>query len=219
MKNLFKWTSLLLVAILVLNVSCDEDSPNPVDNTPDPTGKWVLVSAELIDGNSATPDVAEDLVVSNVLGPGEATIPVGDTQTTLALLTGFLLNAACEDVTAEPDGYFLELTTEGSDNKLYFGCLDGMNESKEESGSWNIIDNGDNTYNIVLTVAVGDASLPINFVNFVVAPGKVSFSGTAVGFPYVKDGLVDIGDLINPDDPTSVNLQVITTDMQFVPLP
>lgn len=214
MKKLFKWSTLLLAATVLFQVSCDNTSDPVPEALPDPTGKWFLSSTTLVDGDASTTDI-DDLVVSNALGQGPATIEAGDTQLTFLLISGFLLNAACDEAALDADGYFLELTKEDGVQKLYFGCIVGTNVTSTESGSWSLVKDGD-SYTITLNVAVGGTTLPINFVNFELAASTTSFTGTAVGYPMVKDALVDIGTPL-PDE--SLNIQFLIADMEYIKLP
>lgn len=212
MKNLLKWAAFLLVATLLFQ-SCDEEDPVEPDPLPDPTGQWVLTAATLVDGNVSTPETADPLVVQNAAGPGMALeVPVGDSQLTLGLITNFLLGAACETPTAS-SSYYLELTAETIDGNevrtLYFGCVDGSSDVKEESGSWTVVENADGSYTITLVVSVAGTDLPIAFNNFVLNASSTQFSGTAVGYPMVADAASDIG-------PT--NIQFLVADMTFTAL-
>jgi hypothetical protein len=69
-----------------------------IANIPDPTGKWALTSATLVDGNAGTAD-ADPLVIANLdlIGMPDEPIPVGDVVRATTLVSGSLADLACAD--------------------------------------------------------------------------------------------------------------------------
>jgi hypothetical protein len=201
MKNALKLSSLLLVGMVLFQISCNKDEPAPVDNTPDPVGKWALQSATLVTPNP--------LVVNNFPTPGSPgmEIPAGDTQTTTALVGGALAGTVCEQQASFPS-FYLELT---SDGKLTFYCPDEGTVSTDNN-TWVVLENPTTAgeYSLTLSVVVGGVTLPITIKNLVVASDGSQLTGTAEGYPMVQDIALPIG----PD-----NIQFISTDMVFVDVP
>jgi len=201
MKNVFKLSTLLLVFFIFGQVACNKGTdPAPEPEKPDPTGKWALKSAKLVE-----PD---PLVITNFTTDGQnfmtLEIPAGDTQNTTMLVGGALAGAACQD----PNNYaqfHLELTSAG---RLLFNCP--PENVSEDSGSWSVIKDADGNYTIInLSVNVGDSGIPVQITveNFQMAADGKSFTGTAKGYPMVKDFITPIG----PD-----NIQFLTSDLEFV---
>ena len=196
MKNLFKWTTLLVALTVIFQISCGEDE-DPTPSLPDPTGKWVLSSATLV-----SPD---PLVIKNFTTDGEnfqdLSIDAGasSTQMTTLLVSGALAGRAC----ADPDNYstfYLELT---SDGKLIFTC---PNESVAEEGGSYVVLESDGEYSITLNVSAAGTTLPITVSDFVLAEDKSTFTGTASGYPMVVDFTQEL---------SQENLQFLSTTMVF----
>ncbi len=196
MKNLYKLSSLLLVALLVFQLSCSEDETPAPDNTSSPVGEWTLATATLVDGNAQTTDVAEDLTVANYpVNP----IPVGDVQNTSVLVGGALAKRVCEE-TANFGGFYIELATNG---KLIFYCP--AEEVVDDSGSWTISEQ-DGSYTVSLNVTTDAGPFSIFVTDFEVAADGSTMTGRATNYPMVQDLAGDLA---------LDNLQVIVVDLAF----
>ena len=195
MKNLFKWSSYLLAAALIINVACSDDEEPAPDNTPQVAGEWVFATATLVDGAALTPD-AEDLTVANLPG---SPISVGDVQTTSVLVGGVLAGAACTDLTMT-DGFYIELT---ETNGLNFYCP--LTEEVNEEGSWNLIED-DGSYTLALSVDIDGTgvTIPVTGIQVIENSASKAMTGQAVGFPVPADVALPIG---------IDNIQFITVDL------
>jgi hypothetical protein len=209
MKNTFKLSSLLFIGVILFQVSCSEDPVTPpVDNTPNPVGKWQMVSATLVDGNAQTAE-AEPLVIANLplAGLPDGPIPVGDVQITSALVGGALAGTTCDDP-ASYASFFVELVEGGN---LSFQCPDESAINPNDN-KWVVLEDSANpgVYSLTLTVVVGGTALPITIINFEISADGSTFTGTAAGYPMVNDITMPIG---------TANIQFITTDLIFKSIP
>jgi hypothetical protein len=180
-------------------------------NTPDVAGKWQLSSATLVDGNGQTTD-ADNLVIQNFTTNGvdffELTVPVGDVQTTTALVGGFFADQACADP-ASYASFFIELTNL---NRLMFNCPDEAIAIDRGTWVFSQDNNGDFTIMVWSIILDGLAiPVPIIFENIILSADGMTFSGRVAGFPMVKDFSLPITE--------PGNLQTITTDMIFTKIP
>ncbi len=200
MKNVFKLSTLLLVFFIFGQVACNKGTdPAPEPEKPDPTGKWALKSATLVEPDTL---YIQNFPMDTMLIT--LPIPAGDTELTTMLVGGALAGAACQDPTNYSQ-FNLELTADG---KLLFNCP--PESITEESGTWSVIKDADGNYTIInLSVNVGDSGIPVQITveNFKMAADGKSFTGTAKGYPMVKDFITPIG----PD-----NIQFLTSDLEFV---
>ena len=208
MKNAFKLSSLLLISVVLFQLSCSDDPAPPVDNTPNPTGKWQLATATLVDGNVGTA-VPEPLVILNAVLAGlPESIPVGDVVSTTTVVGGALAGPVCEDVPAGIATFYIDLV---ADNTITFNCpAEGVIST--DPNTWVVVEDPNNagSYSITLTVVVGGTALPITIVDFEISADGNTFTGRAIGYPMVANILEPIG-------PT--NIQFISTDMVFTALP
>ncbi len=210
MKNVFKLSSLLVVVLVLFQFSCKEEE-TPVEPTiPDPSGKWALTSATLVDGNSAT-ETADSLIVQNFTTDGQTfftlKLPVGEMETTSALVGGALAATTCQNP-ANYGTFYIELTADN--NALVFNCA---GESiTATAGSWSVLKDSDGNYTILnLSVNLEGVPVPvqINLQNMEIS--ATSLTGRAVGYPMKVDFLKDISE--------PGNLQTMTTDMVFTKVP
>ena len=205
MKNAFKLASLLFVGVLLFQISCEDDPVAPAPVIPDIAGQWVFKVATLVDGNAATPDVFEDLVIANLPAAGipDAPIPVGDFQITSLLVGGALAAITC----VEPANYasfFLELVADG--NVLMFNCAgEGISESR---GTWTLLQDDDGEYTILnLSVNLDGISVPVAITLQDLVLTATELSGTAAAYPMKNDLAFELSE--------PGNLQIITTDIVF----
>jgi hypothetical protein len=201
MKNVYKLSSLLLVALLVFQLSCSEDeTPAPVDEL---VGNWQVSNAVF---NSTSVEPTGVMVIENfpTTAPEPLQVPAG------IAITDVVIGAIADGVCASPLEYgtsFLELTAEG---QLFINC----GSASELSGSW--IRTEDPTLGTVITlnVSAGPTTVPISFSSYVMSADKNQFSGVTAGFPMVRDYNVDIGEPLNG----GLNLQFLNLNMEFTRL-
>jgi len=205
MKNLFKLSSFLVFASVLFQISCSSD-PAPVEPTiPDPSGKWALTMATLVDPN---PLVIENFT-DGTTAPAQIQVPAGETgtQMTTLLVGGALAATTCQDP-ANYATFYIELTADN--NALIFNCA-GESIS-DTAGSWSVIKDTAGEYTILnLSVNLEGIPVPvqINLQDMVIS--ATSLTGTAVGYPMKVDFLKDISE--------TGNLQTMTTDMVFTKVP
>ena len=187
MRNFTKMSTAAILLLAIVFIACKEDEALAGPTIPDPTGTYVLASAELVDPNP--------LVLLNYPGPTgdpipQLPIPAGALSIPMLtpVVAGLLGSVACENP-VDYASYTLEFAADGT---LIFNCVAAG--TSDSSGSWSItLDDDGNYTKLNLFITVNGNNYPLLLESLVIT--ATNLSGTATNLPIQED-------FANPIPPT-----------------